>query len=57
MVFNPDPNMVIFSRKIKPVNHHFLYLNNYPVSCAPSQKYVGLIIDKTIVFTSAEIKL
>ena len=54
MAFNPDPNKqateVIFSRKRKPVNHPILYFNNSPVTVAPFQKHLGLILDEKLTF-------
>ena len=54
MSFNPDPNKqaaeVIFSRKKKPHSHPSLYFNDSPVTSLPSQKHLGLILDKKLIF-------
>ena len=54
MAFNPDPNKqateVIFSHKTKPINHPQLYFNGAPVVSLPTQKHLGLFLDKKLSF-------
>ena len=50
MSFNPDPSKqvqeVIFSCKIQKTCHPSIYFNNKSVKQVPSQKHLGLILDK-----------
>ena len=54
MSFNPDPSKqaqeVIFSRKIQKTCHPSIYFNNKSVKQVPSQKHLGLILDKKLNF-------
>ena len=54
MSFNPDPNKqaveVIFSHKLKPINHPVLIFNDSPVVSSTSQKHLGLILDSKLNF-------
>ena len=54
MNFNPDPNKlaheVIFSRKVKEINHPLLVFNNSSVSQSSSQKHVVVILDSKLIF-------
>jgi hypothetical protein len=54
MSFNPDPNKqaaeVIFSKKRIPVIQPAIFFNNSPVSVAPSQKHLGLVLDGKLNF-------
>ena len=54
MSFNPDPSKqaqeVTFSRKIQKTCHPSIYFNNKSVKQVPSQKHLGLILDKKLNF-------
>ena len=54
MSFNPDPSKqaqeVLFSRKIQKTCHPSIYFNNKSVKQVPSQKHLGLILDKKLNF-------
>ena len=54
MSFNPDPSKqaqeVIFPRKIQKTCHPSIYVNNKSVTQVPSQKHLGLILDKKLNF-------
>ena len=54
--FNPDLTKqaaeVIFSTKIKPLNHPPLICNNSPVKLVDEHKQLGIILDKKLSFTS-----
>ena len=54
MQFNPDPlkqaQEVIFSRKIKEINHLDLIFNNRAVNRVSCQKHLGLLLDQKLDF-------
>ena len=56
MAFNPDPNKqateILFSCKEKPIQHPDLIFNGVPVSRAPEQKHLGLILRPSLSFSS-----
>ena len=55
MAFNPDSNKqateVVFSHKRTRTNHPNLFFNNSPVTTAPFQKHLGLILDEKLNFS------
>ena len=64
MSFNPEPHKqaqeVIFSRKIKKINHPTLTFSKSTVNQITSQKHLGVILDSGLSFdehlTSVQIK-
>ena len=54
MNFNPDPNKqaqeIIFSRKVKKINHLPLLLNQKLVKSSSTQKHPGIVLDTKLDF-------
>ena len=54
MGFDPDSSKqaqeVILSCKIQKTCHPFIYFNNKSVKQVPSQKHLGMILDKKLNF-------
>ena len=55
MSFNPDPTKqaeeIIFSQKLKKVNHPPIFFNNIEVKRVNDHKHLGLILDAKLSFT------
>ena len=54
MSFNPDPTKqaeeIIFSQKLKKVNHPPIFFNNIEVKRVNDHKHLGLILDSKLSF-------
>ena len=53
MAFNPDPTKVqevVFSRKLRESSHPNLYFYKFEVEKVPTQKHLGLRLDKKSTF-------